>query len=271
MSLNYLKPGLIILSLFVMIGCRKETPSPVLKSGFTVDKTVIWTGDTVTFTNTSQEAFYYYWVFGDGSTSTAENPSHIFNISGGYKVILRAVGSFTADTSYVYITVKPLHGEPIHDGKGIKELNLGYTWDTVRNLLPPIDTVYTSSFLPQYNLYRNEVYYTKLGILADFLSGTLRLNPSDTLYLIGVVSPYQGLTSKEITIGSRLTHVVASYGNPENIYNSQNYTGLLYNSLGIEFYSYNYQDTALVAEIDVFDPNAQGARKSVRLTARGHY
>jgi PKD repeat protein len=50
---------------------------------------------------------YYYWQFGDGSTSFDRNPVHVYDAAGGYTVSLYAIGSNgtevkTADT---YITV----------------------------------------------------------------------------------------------------------------------------------------------------------------------
>jgi len=42
----------------------------------------------VTFTNTSTNASQLSWDFGDGNTSTASNPTHIYTTPGNYKVIL---------------------------------------------------------------------------------------------------------------------------------------------------------------------------------------
>ena len=47
---------------------------------------------TVQFTNTSWEALSYQWNFGDGGTSTADNPVYVFNTPGTYTVTLTAVG-----------------------------------------------------------------------------------------------------------------------------------------------------------------------------------
>jgi PKD repeat protein len=45
--------------------------------------------NTIQFTNLSRRATSYQWDFGDGSTSTEVNPSHIFH-SGTYDVKLTA-------------------------------------------------------------------------------------------------------------------------------------------------------------------------------------
>lgn len=47
---------------------------------------------TVTFTNQSLNATSYLWDFGDGDTSTSENPSHAYLTEGTYTVILTATG-----------------------------------------------------------------------------------------------------------------------------------------------------------------------------------
>lgn len=45
-------------------------------------------GATVEFTNTSTNAFAFVWNFGDGTTSTEENPVHTYNTAGSYTVTL---------------------------------------------------------------------------------------------------------------------------------------------------------------------------------------
>ncbi|MFZ5981492.1 MAG: PKD domain-containing protein [Candidatus Zixiibacteriota bacterium] len=62
---------------------------------------------TVTFTNSSSGATSYSWTFGDGGTSTSQNPSHIYTAAGTYTVALTATNACGSDT-YTrtgYITV----------------------------------------------------------------------------------------------------------------------------------------------------------------------
>lgn len=62
----------------------------------------------VTFTNTSLNASAYQWIFGDGNTSTVQNPSHIFVTPGIYNVKLIAQNSSgVADSFITTITVQP--------------------------------------------------------------------------------------------------------------------------------------------------------------------
>lgn len=62
---------------------------------------------TTTFNNTSSNTTSYFWDFGDGTTSTAANPSHTYNGYGTYTVKLRGCDSIGCDslTKPNYITL----------------------------------------------------------------------------------------------------------------------------------------------------------------------
>lgn len=49
-------------------------------------------GDTVFLSNNSENALWYEWDFGDGNTSTDENPKHIYTSNGTYKITLKTIG-----------------------------------------------------------------------------------------------------------------------------------------------------------------------------------
>jgi PKD repeat protein len=57
----------------------------------------------VTFTNTSPEADAYSWNFGDGNTSSLENPVHDYQVNGVYDSYLVAYNFCGTDTAYVTI------------------------------------------------------------------------------------------------------------------------------------------------------------------------
>lgn len=61
----------------------------------------------VTFTNNSTNADSYLWNFGDGTTSTLENPTHTYNSAGVYTVSLDAILGLisTSKVRMNYITV----------------------------------------------------------------------------------------------------------------------------------------------------------------------
>ena len=76
-------------------------------------------GAEVTFTNNSTDADSYVWDFGDGTTSTMENPSHTYVEDGSYTVTLMATNANgTATTSQNVViaisstfTASSLHGD----------------------------------------------------------------------------------------------------------------------------------------------------------------
>lgn len=69
-------------------------------------------GQEITFFNQSQRAEFYYWDFGDGTTSTEEEPSHVYNEVGEYDIILVTSNSLgCADTLVQNIFIEPFHPE----------------------------------------------------------------------------------------------------------------------------------------------------------------
>jgi PKD repeat protein len=75
---------------------------------FTADKTTITPGETVSFTDESTgNPTSWSWDFGDGNTSTEENPSHTYTSVGTYTVELTVTNDYGSDTKTKtdYITV----------------------------------------------------------------------------------------------------------------------------------------------------------------------
>ncbi len=62
---------------------------------------------TVEFTDLSEDATVWYWVFGDGGTSTLQNPIHTYNSFGDFDVTLTVANLAGSDgeTKYDYISV----------------------------------------------------------------------------------------------------------------------------------------------------------------------
>ncbi len=65
-------------------------------------------GSNVQFTSTAQNASSYYYDFGDGSSSTSQNPSHIYSTSGSFVVVQYAINAcdsaMSIDTIQVVIS-----------------------------------------------------------------------------------------------------------------------------------------------------------------------
>lgn len=61
--------------------------------------------NSIQFNNASSNAITYNWNFGDGNTSTNQDPLHVYNSSGNYLVTLVASDGCTNDTSQIVVPV----------------------------------------------------------------------------------------------------------------------------------------------------------------------
>jgi len=88
----------IVLVLF-SISCKKKTTEPGVIASFTykVDTSNFM---QVTFTNASSNFSTVAWDFGDGGTSTENNPVHIYTAVGSYTVTLTAIAPSGGTDSY---------------------------------------------------------------------------------------------------------------------------------------------------------------------------
>jgi len=81
------------------------------KSQFTVDftSTLVCFGSPTQFTSFSSptNATSWYWSFGDGDTSTTQNPIHFYSNSGSYIVQLIASDGVDVDSISKVVTVNP--------------------------------------------------------------------------------------------------------------------------------------------------------------------
>lgn len=99
-------------------------------SDFDADQTDFCTAPAdVQFTNLSQNAQSYLWDFGDGTTSTDENPLHTYANLGAFTVILTADAgvcgsSVKIDTSYIIVgALPPVVTDATLCGPGVATLN----------------------------------------------------------------------------------------------------------------------------------------------------
>ncbi|GAA4842564.1 S8 family serine peptidase [Algivirga pacifica] len=65
---------------------------------------VAYEGQRTSFNYTSGGATSYLWEFGDGNTSEEENPDHVYNASGIYKVTLTVSGGATSSKDILVIS-----------------------------------------------------------------------------------------------------------------------------------------------------------------------
>ncbi len=115
-TFNYLTGGEHTITVTDSTGCQysgtftlvADQPMPVAGFDFTS------TSPNYSFDNSSLEATQYQWSFGDGSTSTQENPGHSYMNNGAYLVTLIASNECGADTISQWVQVT---------GVGINDLN----------------------------------------------------------------------------------------------------------------------------------------------------
>jgi hypothetical protein len=83
-------------------------------AGFTYAPAEPEEGQEVAFTNTTTgtEPIAYEWDFGDGATSTAEHPTHVFAEAGSYVVTLTATNDIGEDTYTETIVVSAVEPPP---------------------------------------------------------------------------------------------------------------------------------------------------------------
>lgn len=133
-----------------MVSCKDDEESiPDINVGFQVDPESPVAGEEVTFSNASTGGSEFAWDFGDGSTSTSENPKHTFTSSGSYTVVL-VVDGFEELTFQRVVTVSDAVPEyafdpdPIEVGVDItftasiynpNSAAVTYTWDFPANAI----------------------------------------------------------------------------------------------------------------------------------------
>ncbi len=82
-------------------------------SALSVPNVLICLNDTTFFSNDSQNGNTFYWDFGDGTTSTASDPYHVYTSPGTYEVMFVVGdnnGCALADTSYLTIEIGDFNG-----------------------------------------------------------------------------------------------------------------------------------------------------------------
>lgn len=108
-------PGNYAVQTTMFTGCPGPTfyfpifNRPTPNANFNIGNNNTSCGLTVSFHNTSSNAggnTYWYWNFGDGNTSTAQNPVHTYSASGQYSVTLIVGNSYGCyDTTSMLVDV----------------------------------------------------------------------------------------------------------------------------------------------------------------------
>ena len=236
-----------VLLTFTVLTSSCKKPDPVV-ANFTTDPTEVFAGETVQFTNASENANFYQWDFGDGSSSILENPTHEYDSEGTYKVILTAIGDEDSNTASREIIVFQSYDVSIYEGVGIEGASLLDSWSDIQSVFNT-DTAYFREYLVDFEIYRHIAYYQNEGVAFVFFNEDSLLHNEDPLFFIYIFPPYAGSTTKGIGIGSTMPRVIEIYGQPESIDEGDGFEGYWYDTQGVDFYSY---DSGLVDEIDIY-------------------
>lgn len=107
-----MKKLIFVAVLFLTIAACKKNPVAVVSS----DKDKAFTGETITFTSTSENAEKVSWDFGDGSSADGNETSHSYSAAGTYgvKVAVFSKKDKKADHGFVMVTItaKPVPNDP---------------------------------------------------------------------------------------------------------------------------------------------------------------
>jgi PKD repeat protein len=236
---------LVSLPVFLLSSCRKDSDdtAPAVSASFSASTQMAAIFQSVTFTNSSSNANYCLWSFGDGDISFDNNPTHSYSVAGTYTVKLLAVGDNVVDSTSLIVKVS---GEiTVYDGVGIKNISLGYTWADLQS------TYSSYSFVTGYSTY--DLYYihyaysNKLGAEFDFYTYADSLVATDQISLMWVFSPYEAVTSKGVSLGDSYSFIESVYGKPddssEDTENSCTY--YYYDDYGLAFCVSNTSDELL--------------------------
>jgi hypothetical protein len=92
---------LALFFLLITMACNDKEKSFEGKACFDYSpKTNIELGETIVFTNCSTSGEYYFWNFGDNTTSTEKNPTHEYTEKGTFTVTLAIQNTPFRDLNY---------------------------------------------------------------------------------------------------------------------------------------------------------------------------
>ena len=131
-------------------------------------------GDTVVFNNSSTNAIRYTWFFGDGTSDTLVNPTHIYYTQDTFDVKLIGINAQCSDSMIQQIRlIHPLHASFTNDpdllcqGKPVTFTNTSV--DTGGSYLWSFGTGVTTTTMSPVYTYPNSGVYTVQLIVTDFV------------------------------------------------------------------------------------------------------
>jgi PKD repeat protein len=135
---------------------------------------------TVQFQDTSTGSpVNWSWAFGDGTNSTEQNPTHVYNTVGTYLVTLQVMNS-TASGSTSQMNVTPMIAAPHNYSKYVSQVFTSHmtTWDFVEHTknfyldFIPADYFWAIILLiPYITMYNRQGTFILIGVLYLFTGG----------------------------------------------------------------------------------------------------
>ncbi|MBL0127324.1 MAG: PKD domain-containing protein [Flavobacteriales bacterium] len=175
---------------------------------------------TIAFTNTSLGGLSYQWNFGDGGTSTADNPTYVYNVAGVYTVSLTAFGIGGGVSTAIKVDSVVVHPranaffvlQPDHiivPSQPVFTYNLSanassYSWDFG-------DGTSSAAFNPIH-------YYTQAGTFDVSLIANNQWNCPDTFTVVGATT---GEVSGDLEFPNAFTP--NSSGPTDGVYDAMSY------------------------------------------------
>ncbi len=236
----------LLLISIVLGGCKKNAP---VVAEFTSSVTEALAEDTVHFINASQNALTFRWDFGDGESSTEQDPSHVYADDGLYNVTLVAMGKEDSDTAISAVDVYWPYENTIYEKVGIEGAILFDSWSSIQANFTS-DTAHVRRYVASEDAYFHEVYFVDDNVGFLFVNEGTVIQNDDPLLFIYIFFPYEGGTIKRVGFLSTIKRMEDSYGPPEKLDEGTGYTGYWYDSQGIDFYS---QNSGYVDEIDIYN------------------
>lgn len=218
-SLSHMKSNVsfFILSIFLiaLVGCKKQPTA-----SFTVDNYSPFINDVIHFDNTSLEGITFTWDFGDGATSTEENPSHTYVNAGVYTVTLTAYSkkSKKADSYSTTITVLKTMFDKLtekwnYNASTFKQYMNDSLYNTNTYNYEDAFTIHTVDF-------KDDLSYT-VTLDATVNSGVWELNTAEKYIILNGTdtSHILNLTENELDIVS-----IAIYNDGTNVYTDSSFS-----------------------------------------------
>jgi len=211
---------------------------------------------TVVFQNTSQQAQSFYWDFGDGNTSTAQNPTHTYTTAGVFDVMMVAVNDSTCithDTAWLNVTAYDIATPQLI----VKDTNLCALEDAI-----DISVLITN---PSVNIPGNVISWSPMaGIIGANNTQTVTVNPNQGLsYRVRVADSVAGVCSRvsfatvNINLMPRILDIITA--------DSSVCEGALLNmkAIGSPGYTYNWSPALGVSDTTQLEPTISALESKI--------